>query len=109
MGALAVTKDNTRIKGDTILRVLKTSHNPKLFHDVMAAKKSIVVGTTLRGKANTDEPVTGLIIEILHHGVIKNFRNALRALGGLLGGVVVLAVVDESTTVSGLDMGGLTC
>lgn len=108
MGAFAVTKDNTRIEGSSIIRLLKTSHNPTLIHIVEIAKCSEDVGRATAGKINTDEPVTGSIIEILVPGVIKNLRNIEYALGGLLGGSRVVAVVEEALPVSGLDIGGLT-
>lgn len=67
------------------------------------------MGTTSPGKSNTDEPVTGLDNESLHHGVAYNFRNSNYAFGGLLGGSVVVAVVGPAFAVIGSDMGGLTC
>lgn len=40
---------------------------------------------------------------------INNFRDIECAFGGLLGGLVVVAVVGEAVSLSGLDIGGLTC
>lgn len=92
-----------------MIRSLKTPHNPTLIHIVEVATNSEKVGVATSGKMNTDEPVTGSIIEILVHGEIKNLRNIVYALGGLLGGSRVVAVVEERHHVSGLDIGGLTC
>lgn len=104
-----MTKDNTRMEGAMIIRSLKTSSNPALIPLVEVASNSEKVGVAATGKINTDEPVTGSMIEILHHGEIKNLRNSEYALGGLLGGLRVVAVVSEALHVSGLDIGGLTC
>lgn len=109
MGTFSVYKDTPRIKGTKIIVGLKTSDNPTLFHDVIAAEKIKVVGSAIPGKANTDEPVTGLILESLHAGVMSNFRVSDYAFGGLLGGLVVVAVVDPVLPVIGIDIGGLTC
>lgn len=103
------TKDNTRIKDTSIIRLLKTSENPTFIHNVMAANCSNDEGTATTGKSNTDEPVTGSIIEILVMGAIYNLRDIDKAFGGSLGGVVVVAVVRSLFAVSGLDIGGLTC
>ncbi len=80
-----------------------------MFHSVYAAEKSEKLGVATPGKSNTDEPVTGLIIENLVPKARCNFPDIDRALGGLLGGLVVVAVVREVAHISGLDIGGLTC
>lgn len=80
-----------------------------MLHDLGAAERPCVVDAATSGKINTDEPVTGLLMEHLVHGFMCNFRDSDWTLGGLGGGLVVVAVVPEVFTVAGIDIGGLTC
>lgn len=66
------------------------------------------VGVTSAGVPNTDEHVHGPIIENIYHGFICNFYDAVCTVGGLLGGLVVVAVVGSAFPLSGLDINGLT-
>lgn len=104
-----MSKDNTLIKGTEIIRRLKTSIGHKLTHNVIAREISVGENVATSGKMNTDEPVTGLLREILHPGGVTNLPDLNHALGGLLGGAVSVAGVNTVVHGSGLDIGGLTC
>lgn len=108
-GTFPGTKDNTAIEGAIMIVVSCTPGDPTLTHDVIAAIKPKEVGVANAGKSNTDEPVTGGSMENLHHKKIKNVRDSMKAFGGLLGGLVVVAVSGEAAVLPGLDIGGSTC
>lgn len=93
VGALAVAKDASMIKGSLIIRGLKTSEGRTFVHDVIAIVNSCNVGVATTGKMNTDEPVTGLLIENSVPGLMCNLRDVGCTLGGLSGGLVAVAVV----------------
>lgn len=109
VGALSVYKDSPLICGSCIMVVLWTSVDHALFPDVIAAECSVVVGTAMTGKVSSDEPVTGLLNEIVSLGLASNLRDLICAFGGLLGGLVVSAVVGAALAVIGIDIGGLAC
>lgn len=64
------------------------------------------------GKLNMDEFVMGSLNESLVYGVVINLwkiDDCNLILGGLLGGLVVVVVVDFCFGVIGIDIGGLIC
>lgn len=63
----------------------------------------------MTGKLVSLEPGSIVIIELTVYGLICNLRDSVYSIGGLLGGLVVSAVLGAALSVYVNDGGGLTC
>lgn len=107
-GSLAVAKDNSDVEGRCmIVGTVMWCDWTLVICDVEVAVWSCVVGVATSGKSSSYEVVSGVDNDNFYHGVRYNLYWYGPILGGLSGGLGVVAVVYSRVVVSGIDSTGL--